>query len=84
MLIVTPVNADKDAIASIKIDKTKLSVSCFIANLEGFWGNYKQFTNAVSFQQTRTSAFFFFLLLAVFFDQRMNEEHICKGAPGQD
>ena len=36
MLIVTPVNADKDAIASIKIDKTKLSVSCFIANLEGF------------------------------------------------
>ena len=36
MLIVTPVNADKDAIASIKIDKTKLSVSCFIANLKGF------------------------------------------------
>ena len=36
VLIVTPVNADKDAIASIKIDKTKLSVSCFIANLEGF------------------------------------------------
>ena len=27
--------------------------------------------------------FSFFLLLAVSFDQRMNEEHICKGAPGQ-
>ena len=60
MLIVTPVNADKDAIASIKINKTKLSVSCFIANLKGFLGNYKQFATAVSFQQTRTSAFFFF------------------------
>ena len=60
MLIVTPVNADKDAIASIKINKTKVSVSCFIANLKGFLGNYKQFTNAVSFQKTRTSAFFFF------------------------
>ena len=30
------------------------------------------------------SAFFFFLLLAVSFDQRINEEHIFKGAPGQD
>ena len=27
---------------------------------------------------------FFFLLLAVSFDQRMDEEHIFKGAPGQD
>ena len=27
---------------------------------------------------------FFFLLLAVSFDQRMNEEQILKGAPGQD
>ena len=26
----------------------------------------------------------FFLLLAVSFDQGMNEEHICKGASGQD
>ena len=41
MLIVTPVNADKDAIVSIKINKPKLSVSCFIANLKGFLGNYK-------------------------------------------
>ena len=28
--------------------------------------------------------FSFFLLLAVSFDQRMNEEHIFKGAPGPD
>ena len=27
MLIVTPVNADKDAIPSIKINKTKLSIA---------------------------------------------------------
>ena len=27
--------------------------------------------------------FSFFLLLDVSFDQRMNEEHICKGAPSQ-
>ena len=46
--------------ASIKINKTKLSLSCFIANLKGFLRNYKQFTNAVPFQQSRTSAFFFF------------------------
>ena len=84
MLIVTPVNADKDAIASIKINKTKLSVSCFMANLKGFLRNHKQFTNEISFQQSRTSAFFFFLLLDVYFNQRMSEEHICKGAPGQD
>ena len=79
MLIVTPVNADKDAIPSIKINKTKLSVSCFIPNSKGFLGNYKQFTNAVSFQQTRTSAFFFFSAPG-----RMNEEHIFKGVSGQD
>ena len=84
MLIVTPVNADKDAITSIKINKTKLSVSCFMANLKGFLRNHKQFTNEISFQQSRTSAFFFFLLLDVYFNQRMSEEHICKGAPGQD
>ena len=30
------VNDDKDVMASIKINKTKLSVSCFIANLKGF------------------------------------------------
>ena len=35
-------------------------MSCFIANLKGFLGNYKQFTNAVSFQHARTSVFFFF------------------------
>ena len=70
--------------ASIKINKTKLSVSCFMANLKGFLRNHKQFTNEISFQQSRTSAFFFFLLLDVYFNQRMSEEHICKGAPGQD
>ena len=46
--------------ASIKINKTKLSVSCLIANLKGFLRNYKQFTNEVPFQQSRMSAFFFF------------------------
>ena len=46
--------------ASIKINKTKLSVSCFMANLKGFLRNHKQFTNEISFQQSRTSVFFFF------------------------
>ena len=55
-----------------------------MANLKGFLRNHKQFTNEISFQQSRTSAFFFFLLLDVYFNQRMSEEHICKGAPGQD
>ena len=36
------------------------------------------------FSKLERQRFSFFLLLAVFFDQRMNEEHIFKGAPGHD
>ena len=36
------------------------------------------------FSKLERQRFSFFLLLAVSFDQRMNEEHIFKGAPGED
>ena len=36
------------------------------------------------FSKAERQRFSFFLLLVVSFDQRMNEEHIFKGAPGQD
>ena len=36
------------------------------------------------FSKPEHQHFSFFLLLAVSFDQRMLEEHIFKGAPGQD
>ena len=36
------------------------------------------------FSRAKRQHFSFFLLLAVSLDQRMKEEHIFKGAPGQD
>ena len=36
------------------------------------------------FSKLERQNFSFFLLLAVSLDQRMNEEHIFKGVPGQD
>ena len=36
------------------------------------------------FSKAERQRFSFFLLLDVYFNQRMNEEHICKGASGQD
>ena len=56
-------------------------MSCFIAYLKRFIGNnlLTQFHFSKAERQH-----FFFLLLVVSFDQRMNEEHIFKGAPGQD
>ena len=36
------------------------------------------------FSKAERQHFTFFLVLDVYFNQRVNEEHICKGAPGQD